>query len=125
MGLYQIGRMGELVRTVDKAIIPSDPRNSDTIEYLKWIAKGNTPDPYIKTAADLQAEQDASDLATARDYPKLKALVKMTPDQLATWCDANLKTDGATAAAIKTEIVAMQDAIKTLVIAVGILARRI
>ena len=25
--------------------IPTDPANSDYIEYLKWLEEGNTPDP--------------------------------------------------------------------------------
>ena len=25
--------------------IPTDPGNSDYLEYLKWVEEGNTPDP--------------------------------------------------------------------------------
>jgi hypothetical protein len=25
--------------------IPTDPANSDYLEYLKWVEEGNTPDP--------------------------------------------------------------------------------
>ena len=25
--------------------IPTDPANSDYLEYLEWVAEGNTPDP--------------------------------------------------------------------------------
>lgn len=25
--------------------IPADPANTDYIEYLKWLAEGNTPEP--------------------------------------------------------------------------------
>ena len=28
--------------------IPHDPRNADWKRYQKWLAKGNTPDPYVE-----------------------------------------------------------------------------
>jgi hypothetical protein len=32
-------------RTLDNAIIPFDPANSDYQAYLKWLDEGNTPLP--------------------------------------------------------------------------------
>lgn len=32
-----------IMRTSDNCYIPMDERNSDYIEYLKWVAEGNTP----------------------------------------------------------------------------------
>jgi hypothetical protein len=32
-------------RLSDNAFIPFDPDNTDYQEYLKWLAKGNTPLP--------------------------------------------------------------------------------
>lgn len=34
------------VLVIDKNIsIPADMSNSDYLEYLKWVAEGNTPEP--------------------------------------------------------------------------------
>ena len=35
----------QVVRTIDDACIPFDPANTDYQEYLKWVSKGNTPEP--------------------------------------------------------------------------------
>jgi hypothetical protein len=50
----------------------------------------------------------------AKDYPKLKALYQRTPAQVGTWVDNNV-----------TSLAEAKDAIKTLAIAVCILAKNI
>lgn len=62
----------------------------------------NLPDPTL------------THIETALNYAKLKALMAMSPAQVQTWVDANV-----------TNISQVQDAIKTLAIAVSILARRL
>ena len=58
--------------------------------------------------------QDEIDRADARSYAKLNALKNMTPAQVQTWVAANV-----------TNLAQAQDAIATLAIAVGILARQL
>jgi hypothetical protein len=41
----RMGIANSVIRTIDGAIIPFDPQNSDYIAYLKWIDAGNTPTP--------------------------------------------------------------------------------
>ena len=34
-----------IIRKADNAAIPKDEGNIDYLEYLDWVAEGNTPDP--------------------------------------------------------------------------------
>jgi phosphoenolpyruvate-protein kinase (PTS system EI component) len=78
-----------------------------------------TSEPTITpTAGDLAAAtqhiQDAQDAQDAKNYAKLQALATMTPAQIQAWVQANVNT-----------LADAKDALKTLAIAVGILARRL
>jgi hypothetical protein len=42
---YQLTSGSTILRLVDNAFIPSDPRNRDYVEYLAWVNAGNTPEP--------------------------------------------------------------------------------
>jgi hypothetical protein len=42
--MYQLHQHG--VIREDGAFIPADPDNTDYAAYLRWVAEGNTPEPY-------------------------------------------------------------------------------
>lgn len=45
MADYRLTESDSVVRTRDNAWIPNDPGNRDRVEYEKWLAAGNVPDP--------------------------------------------------------------------------------
>lgn len=100
-----------ILRLADGACIPADERNADYVGFLAWQAAGNTPQPADPAPPPTQEELDA---AAARVYAKLAALRGMTPSQVDAWVNTNV-----------TDLASAKDAIKTLAIAVSILARRI
>lgn len=100
-----------VLRIADGARIPRDPSNLDYVAFLTWQAQGNTPQ-----AADPPPPptQDMLDVQAANTYAKLVALRNMTPAQVMTYIDANVNN-----------LAEARDALKTLAIAVSILARRL
>lgn len=102
---------GGVIRNSDKASIPDDENNKDWVRYTIWLAAGNTPDPQDPAPPPTQDELDAT---SAKQYAKLVALKNMTPAQVDAWVTANVNS-----------MADAKDAIKTLAIAVGVLARRI
>lgn len=61
--MYRLTDSTAITRLSDSANIPNDSGNRDYQEYLEWIAKGNTPEPYtppaIAPAAAALAEIEA------------------------------------------------------------------
>lgn len=43
--MYGQTEQSSVMRIIDGACIPFDPANTDYINYLKWVAEGNTPEP--------------------------------------------------------------------------------
>ena len=123
--MYQLTATAAFVRRVeDGALIPNDARNLDWHAFVQW-RDGWTetfPDgtqvvhaPNAPLPADAAiVTQDDLDVAAARAYAKLNALKAMTPAQVQAWVAANV-----------TNLAQAQDAIATLAVAVGILARRL
>lgn len=98
------------------------PAEPDSHIYT-WVLNNDgtyttTPrDPAVIAAEDAEvaaAAQRAADIAAAKAYAKLVTLQNMTPAEVQAWVEANITTLATT-----------KDMIKTLAVAVGILARRL
>lgn len=83
------------------------------IDKGKGVFENPPPTPE-EIAAAAKATKDAADASAARTYGKLTALKAMSPAEVQAWVAANV-----------TNLAQAQDAIATLAIAVGILARRL
>lgn len=53
--MFKLTKGGAIQRLSDTAVIPADPDNTDYVAYLKWVAAGNTPDPYEVPVEDQNA----------------------------------------------------------------------
>lgn len=67
--MYKLTNTTNILRLADRACIPADKDNNDYVEYLRWIAEGNAPEP-----ADIPVPLTYAELR-ARAYPSI-------PDQL-------------------------------------------
>jgi hypothetical protein len=109
MAKYKLTAEGFTILEPPNKSIPIDTRNTHYREYLQWVADGGVPDPADPPSPPTQDELD-------RDAAKLytKALKNMTPAEVQTWVDNNINT-----------LADAKDALKTLAVAVSILARRL
>jgi len=110
MADYKLG-INAIIRTSDMAVIPLDPANRDYQEYLRWVADGHTPAPADPPPPPTQDELDR---AAAKAYDRLNALKAMRPAQVKAYIDANV-----------TNLTEAKDVLKTLAVAVSILAREL
>lgn len=88
----------------------------DKVDAVRAVYDAHDPlaIPPEDLAAAAQAQKDLEDVAAAKSYAKLTALKSMTPAEIQAWVAANV-----------TNLAQAQDAITTLAVAVGILARRL
>lgn len=114
---YTTGTPRLVKRLRDGVIVPDDPANAARIELAEWLAAGGVileaAPPPPPTIADLEA-------AAVRADPNLIALRDATPDAVRAYIDSHL-ANLATAQGQQN----LRDDIKTLAVAVGILARRL
>jgi hypothetical protein len=69
---YKRNTAGALIRSLDGATIPADPRNTDYAAYQVWLAKGNQPDQEVLSSGQVSllvnTERDRR-LALGIEYP--------------------------------------------------------
>ena len=95
----------QIFQTQTQALAVADPKII-WHDVNRWV---------VFTGADIPVKsQEQLDKEAAKGYAKLNAIAAMTPAQIQTWVDANVNN-----------LSQAQDAIKTLAIAVSILARNI
>lgn len=112
MAIYKLLSPSGVKNTVTDTTIPENPQLLLWRCFVHWRdVLGNTPDP---ADPPNPPSQDVIDAQDAKQYAKLTALKGMTPAQVQTWVDANV-----------TDLPSAKDAIKTLAIAVSILARQL
>lgn len=104
------------VTYVPDPVLPDLRLYTYTIDFYGVVTV--TPrDPQVIAAEDAAAAQIAKDIADAqeaRQYNKLQVLAGMTPSEVQAWVDANVTT-----------LATAKDAIKTLAVAISVLARRL
>ena len=120
--MYKLTKQNQsVIRKADGACIPFAEGNSDYAAYQEWLSQeGNTPDPAQtpeEIAAELAAEtqhlQDITDAADVKAEAKVVALIGKTKAQVKKMADDIMTLDDA------------KDVIKTLLIIVRILAKRL
>ena len=117
--MYKLNKTGSVRRIADGASIPADPANTDYAAYLAWLAAGNTPAPYVQPPEEAAAEaaeaQSRIDAQAIKADAKFQSLIGKTPQQAKNWVDSSFPS---------LTMPERKD-LATLVIAVGVLGRRL
>lgn len=113
--MYQLTNTTAVVRNSDGALIPADPRNVDYQQYLAWVAAGGIAAPHVPTQDQAREDQTKADISDIRADAKFQNLISKTPLQAKNWVDNSFPT--LTAPERKD--------LATIVIAVGVLGRRL
>lgn len=84
MAAYQLTASTLIRRVADNVYIPPDPANNDYAEYLKWVALGNVPDPFVvppvpATGPDANARLNAGILAAVATIQTARDAVQAIP----------------------------------------------
>lgn len=100
---YTFVRPGVLLDSTGQEVFEDDP------EFVAWVALGGVPAPLGHTPSAKELEADE-----VRKYAKLVALRRMSPSQVSSWVDNNVNN-----------LSDAKDAIKTLALAISIIARKL
>ena len=84
--MYQLTSSDTIRRLSDNAYIPQAPGNRDFAEYTAWLAKGNTPSPYVAPAPgpDYLAFWDALMGSTVYASIRTQSMASLPMNTLAT-----------------------------------------
>jgi len=72
---YQLTTSDLILRLEDNAFIPSDPANTDYVEYLHWLEAGNTPEPAPEPPAPVELTPAEKLAASGLTVAELKTLL--------------------------------------------------
>jgi len=74
---YRVVKDSSMIqRLSDGAFVPNDPSNRDSVEYQKWVQKGNVPLPAIVIGTVESAEQiEWKNAEIAKDNEKMLSLI--------------------------------------------------
>lgn len=117
--MYKLNIAGEVVLASTGATVPVSGGDPAWQAYRAWVAAGNTPAPYVLPAADAAAQaaerRYQSDIAAIKADTKFQNLISKTPAQAKNWVDNNFPT--------LTD--PERKDLATIVIAIGVLGRRL
>src|SRR5690606_190490 len=78
---YRLTDTDDIIRTVDNAVIPNDPRNRDRRAYEEWLAAGGVPEPHVVPPEPVPAVVSAAQGRLALLNAGLLATVQAAVDQ--------------------------------------------